>query len=77
MQLVPRSRRPTQLRAALVGPLDMTRNKLLFLISLAVSSALVVIVAGSLLSDPDEASTRVIASMGPHALATLVLRVPQ
>ena len=77
MQLVPRRKRPTPLRAALIGPFDMRRSKFLLLISLGVSCALVVIAAGSLLGDPDEARTRVIASMGPHALATMVLRVPQ
>ena len=77
MQLVPRRKQPTQLRAALIGPFDMTRSKLLFLTSVGVSFALVVIAAGSLLGNPDTASTRAIASMGPHALATIVLRVPQ
>ena len=77
IQLVPRRKRPTQLLAPLIGPFDLARRKLLFLISLGVSFALVVIAAGSLLGNPDEASTRAIASMGPHALATIVLRVPQ
>lgn len=76
MRLVPRLKRPTQLRAPLNVP-EMARSKFLLLISLGVSFALVVIAAGSLLGDPNDALTRAIASMGPHAVATIVLRVPQ
>lgn len=62
--------------APLIGPFDMTRSKFLSLTSLAVSPALAVIAAILLLGGPDEPPTRAIASMGPHALATMVLRVP-
>ena len=76
MRLVPRRKQPTRFHAPLIGQ-EMARSKSLLLISLAVSLALVVIAAGSLLGDPDQASTRAIASMGPQAVATMVLRVPQ
>jgi hypothetical protein len=76
LRLVPPRKRPEQLRTPLNKP-EVARSKFLRLISLGVSSVLVVIAAGSLLGDPNHASTSAVASMGLHALATIVLRVPQ
>lgn len=76
MRFVPHRSGSTRLRSPGTGP-EMERRKPSLLLGLAASFAFAVIAAGSLLADPNEASARAIESMGPHALATIVLRLPQ
>ena len=75
VRLVPRRKRPTRPGAPLNAP-RVVRSKFLSLTGLAISFALAVMAAGSLLDDPRSAPTSAIASMEPHALSTILLRVP-
>ena len=74
-RLVPWRKRPTRLSAPLSAP-QVERSKFLSLTGLAISFALTVMAGASLLDDPRNAPTSAIASMEPHALSTILLRVP-